>query len=326
MDTKGIGEFVHALGHEIDHGTSTPGWVHTNCPLAEWRHEHGTDNNPSFGIKIDPGAESRVHCLSCNFSGLLGDVLVDLKVHRDACPDVDLKTAMILVANEIDESEVASLDNIGDYEDTERAKFRRPHIFPEEWLSSFPPAWKVKDARAYLQGRNVDADTAQALDLRWSGTGKRVCFPVRDDQGRLRGLHGRTIEDDVKPTYKMFQCQGKNNPDVWLGEHWLDLDEPVVFVESVFDLAAVYPIYKNVACPLTASLMVEKIKRMADVVEAFTFMDGDKAGKAGADKIKEVLNGYGVKVTIVDLPPKKDPGNLPAWKLETLIKEHVEGY
>lgn len=54
-------------------------WLTFRCPLAIWKHEKGTDKNPSFGIKNTPGPSSRVHCFSCNYSGDLEKFMLVLR-------------------------------------------------------------------------------------------------------------------------------------------------------------------------------------------------------------------------------------------------------
>ena len=46
--------------------------------------------------------------------------------------------------------------------------------------------------------RKVTPKLADALDIRADAMEGRVCFPVRDFAGRLRGLHGRAVHADTE--------------------------------------------------------------------------------------------------------------------------------
>ena len=140
------------------------------------------------------------------------------------------------------------------------------------------PVADYAPAMDYLATRPVSPALAAALDLRADTAEGRVCFPVRDFQGVLRGLHGRAIAGGTSPRYRMYSQAGRNNPLIWLGEHWVDRTRPVVVVEGPFDLASVYRVYRNVASPLFANPPAEKILRMADALEQITFLDQRQGG------------------------------------------------
>jgi hypothetical protein len=49
-----INELHLALGSDAEDLGMTAKWSTGRCPLAEWTHEGGTDEHPSFGLRIDP--------------------------------------------------------------------------------------------------------------------------------------------------------------------------------------------------------------------------------------------------------------------------------
>ena len=162
--------------------------------------------------------------------------------------------------------------------------------------------------------------TADFLDLRVDILEQRVCFPVRDFSGVLRGLHGRAIQKDVDLRYKMYLHNKKHNSIVWLGESWVDVDKPVVIVEGPFDLAAVLPVYKNVVSPLFATPSVSKIKRLGDAIEVFTFLDKG----VGGDKGRELFTSHLKDSVVTHIhPPEsyKDPGEMSEVSLKTLFSQ-----
>jgi hypothetical protein len=304
------------------------GWVVAKCPLAPWRHDSGVDKNPSFAVKIESKGDGFTHCFSCGWHGSQSDLVFEMRFRDKKDPSGDsyeFAEALQLIAD-AEEDAVVDLD----FPDVEEELFgdkAGPHVFPEWWLESFSHAWGVTEARSYLQGRNVSQETAEALDLRWDSTQRRVCFPVRDFQGRLRGLHGRAVDAANPLKYRMYTYQKQNNPLVWLGEHWIDFDRPVVVVESVFDLAAVHPLYPNVTSPLTAGLSLEKIQRMGDVMEQVTLFDGDKAGQRARKKYRESLADC--LIAHAELPEGvKDPGEATVSQLVEALAPFVpvEGF
>ena len=165
-------------------------------------------------------------------------------------------------------------------------------------------------AKKYLAERAVTPASAEQLDLRADTDQRRICFPVRDFKRRLVGLHGRAVDAHTEPRYRMYLQAGKNNPIVWLGEDWVDLNQPIVVVEGPFDLASVKRVYDNVVSPLFVNPSFAKMKRMTDALEWVTLYDRGAGGDAGRDKVSKLL-GHDHVITHLH-PPKgrKDPGEM----------------
>jgi 5S rRNA maturation endonuclease (ribonuclease M5) len=301
------------------------GWVVSSCPLAPFTHQNGTDKHPSFGFRIEPG-ESFTHCFSCQFHGKQSELVQTLGAYvRGTDHGLDLKGAMAMVL-QAEQDAPLSFGDIGDDIETMLDSDRVDHVFPEWWIDNFDPAYCDGYLHPYLLKRTggpFPYPVVEALDLRFDAYQHRIGFPVRDFKGRLRGFHGRSVKSPPdEPTYRMYTHENMNNPEVWLGEHWVDLDRPVVMVESVFDLARVRQVYDNVVCPLTASLSTQKIKRMA-AVEIVTFFDNDKAGKLAADKIRATLKDSVITKVKYDPHDPKDPGDMTAHRVAELLDDLV---
>jgi len=320
MNKQKIHKFLGELGVEAVNQSSN-GWVTLPCPLAPWRHEKGTDSNPSFGITIQPHKKSHTNCFSCSFSGDLHDLLLEIsyRCKQDGDPTPFNFEAMLqLIASEEDGGEMA-MAYADDYEGKPEPEI---FIFPEHWLESFKPVDSSKAGYEYLKSRGMSDQLMEELDIRFDAKEDRVCFPIRDFAGDLVGFHGRAIYPETVPTYKMFQCFGENNPMVWYGESWVDFEKPVVIVESVFDLVQVYKVYRNVMCPLTASVKLKKLKRIGNAYNLILMFDGDKAGRRAASTVGEYFKDGIVRV--VDLPDESDPGSLSLNFLSKLLAKHVE--
>jgi hypothetical protein len=315
--------FLQLLGAKVPAEQSRTGWVVASCPLAPWRHESGLDRHPSFAIRQEPG-DAFCNCFSCGYHGRQSDLLLELRHLNKRTPvgSFAFGQAMQLVTEAEDGLDGIDLDT-PDIEEVLFGKKRQPHVFPESWLASFPPWHEVADARTYLQQRSVSLAAADMLELRADTRERRVCFPVRDFKGRLRGLHGRAIDAGTEPRYRMYTWHGRNSPLVWLGESWVDLERPIVVVEGPFDLLSVYRCYRNVVSPLFANPSLAKMRRMADALEWVTLFDRGKGGDLGRARVSRKLPGQLVRHL---RPPvhRKDPGEMTIEEINALLQDHVQ--
>lgn len=302
--------------------TGRTGWIVCDCPLQAWKHDNGKSGPEVFGIKIESG-DAFSNCYACGWHGKQSELLIEMKRLNKLSPKLAIPFNEAL--QQVLDAEEASELNL-DSPDIEEMLFgnkNQTHVFPEWWLESFPLATDIPWAMAYLQGGRPDADplplsVIQALDLRADTEQKRICFPVRDFANKLRGLHGRAVDHSVEPRYRMYLQAGQKNPDIWLGESWIDLEKPIVVVEGPFDLASVYRVYRNVTTPLYANPSIAKLKRMMGASEWVTLLDRGGAGDAGRAKIKAECKDQVVHHL---LPPEgvKDPGAMSLAQLQEVV-------
>lgn len=336
MDRETSKNFLRCLG-VTTFNTSRAGWVTCACPLV-WRHQDGS-GKASFGLKLGSG-EVFVNCYSCDFHGAPFELILEMRTDNKDSPSGKVyefgKALKILTDNP-----ASFLDTGAPSLDEQLFGAGPDVIFPESWLAEFELAYCAKPAggpncgevHPYLEtgrkGGPVPYAVAKALDLRYDNLKSRVCFPVRDYNNKLRGLHGRSIYDNATLPYWMYPFKSKDhnfgekqtNADVWLGEAWVDPEAPVIVAESVFDLARVYQVYRNVISPLTASLNEVKMKRLAGVKTIVTLYDADKAGDVARKKITERLTG--VNLHHAYLPSGFDAGAMPVAELATLLEKFV---
>ena len=250
MNHQQIRKFLKALGSDPGETYEHEQWIVTSCPLAPWTHDSGTDSNPSFAINCKPSGESYYHCFTCK-SGDLLSLLQLLKGYGAQKPKYNIKEAMEVLAEE--EEDDVSLD-IKDF-DAPSPDIIETVPWPNDWLDTFWKATQVPAAMEYLNGRNVDEGTTVPLDIRWDGSKEALCFPVRDWVGRLVGLRGRRIEGGY---HDYAGPLNHRNKLVWYGEHNVMLDAPVLIVESVFDFASAWRVYKNIVAPLSVGMSPAK--------------------------------------------------------------------
>ena len=318
MNKNSIAQFLVNLGGTISASQNRKGYVLSTCPLAPYTHESGVDNHPSFAVSVKERGESRYNCFSCQNHGSLSDLVFKLK-RFDPTNEAGykFKDSLQLIAQELDDIQVGNLPDFEDHVvDPDKIVY-----FPEETLETYKRAVHVPLAMEYLTGRGLSESTVDFFDLRYDTHKHTVCFPIRDTSGKLCGFHGRYINPPPESSkYHAYKWKAKVNKIVWLGEQWVDPELPVVLVESVFDLAAVYPVYPNVMCSLSAGIGAGKLKRIKAFLEVFTFYDNDKGG----DMAREAITKHLEYSAIVDLyPPKgKDPGDMSKEDIKSLLHQH----
>jgi 5S rRNA maturation endonuclease (ribonuclease M5) len=181
--------------------------------------------------------------------------------------------------------------------------------FPESWLQAYRSAEKVSVAMKYLMGRGVALETIIRMDIRFDPYSDRVCFPIRDYTGQLRGMQGRGIRPDAKPKYLFYTYEQQScGREVLLGEDMVDPTRPVLLVEGAFDMAKLMPSTKQVLVLWGASVNAQRIERLKKFPKIYTLLDNDAAG----DNARKALKQSTLPVTNLKVPEQyKDVGEMP---------------
>lgn len=335
MDKDQVREFARLIGTKVE-SVSSQGWAQVKCPLARWTHDSGKDSNPSAAISVVPNGYSRFTCFTCETHDLLG-LAMRLRELGAKAPKVDIKGAVALASSEDDaDVHLAIKDYDAPVYSAEEDDGNNDAVFDEDWLATFKRALHVPMAREYLRKvRAMDDHTMEELDVRWDASRRTVCFPIRDVYGVLSGLRGRRIAPTGdQPSYHMYKNgKGKDgghyNRQVWIGENHLDFDKPLLLVESVFDYAACYPFYPNVAGPLTVGFGPRKAKRLALASDIVTLFDTGAGGDKARSRIDKYLPGASITHLHPTGPhrtkdgPAKDPDEMRRPVLLDLLSEHL---
>jgi len=314
MNLEQVRQFSLAVGTKVE--TVSGEWARVKCPLSSWTHDSGSDSNPSCAISYGENMESAFNCYACE-AGDLHKLITLLDHHGAKKPRYDLKQAVKLWADEESgESAMVFMD------DSELANAHTEKLWPESFLEGFMPAYKVPMAMEYLNARKVSQKVAITLDIRWDLARRAVCFPVRNWQGELVGMRGRYINGGDGPRYHDYGYRGIRNKLAWYGEHTVDLDSPVLMVESVFDFASAFRVYHNILAPLTVGLGPAKLRRVRNAFEIVTLFDNGRGGDKGRNKITE-----GLPDSIIThlLPPSHadDPGDMKKKELRRVLKKYI---
>lgn len=313
-------KFLRLLG-STKFNRSTMPWFTGQCPVAKWRHQSGRDNDPSFGI-LTGKYRARAHCFSCGLSGSLESVIGEIKLQSGVQTGLPIREIYEIIDAE---NETLGFD-LSEVADEKRADELIP--FPDTFWSSFSGIPVGRKAHQYLSERGVSDAEISEYDIRWDGLKSRVCFPVRGFDKLLYGVRGRSVDPHEKAVrYWSYPLAGLTNPQVWYGEEWVNVDEPILVTESVFGLVAARRFYKNTIAPLSASITPAQMARMG---KAFCFVhlfDGDKAGKKASGKLSRavVAGGHRAAHTILELPEGHDPDSLYCkvgpWALAEIISK-----
>lgn len=275
MNVTDIKKVLSMVGSTVCQAQHREHWLTASCPFAPWDHDGGIDKNPSFGISLK-SKKSHYHCFSCNASGELANLPMDVAYKNHDMPKIELD-----VFSAIDFiSKHTEYSSAPDFQENFIPEVEEEHLFPDWWLNSFMFVFENPEGLAYVRSRGLTDRVIQKFNLRYDTSRRRVVFPLRNWDGELVGAHGRAIDKGVVPSYYFYSHEHKNNKLPWLGEHYININKPVLVVESVFDLAAVWPIYNNSICPLSAGLSKQKIQRIHHIPHIVTMFDYGKGGDA----------------------------------------------
>lgn len=315
MREERVVQLLACLNSQLDPKSKRTGWVVATCPFAPWTHETGHDNHPSFGVNLPKGGKTQIYnCFSCGEAGGLDDLVFDVRDHYRKKKDVRYQIGKALEILVADDEEVVDFE-VPEYDEPQENP-DEVIFWPEHFVQSFKSVFAFEEALEYLKTREGDYAVWQKADLRFDSDRRRVCFPIRDFDGKLVGLHGRHIKDHPLPYYA-YGFQDRRNKICWFGEHWLDLDRIVVLVESVFDAASVLRIYDNVICPLSAGFSKEKVRRIDGALGYITLFDNGTGGDRARERLSECLKSDFVHVK----PPEgcKDPGEMSVDQLKKTL-------
>jgi len=329
MNKDKIKKILNYCGSTVTPAQHRPGWLIASCPFAHWKHDNGVDNNPSFGVDLSD-KKHRYHCFSRHEGGALAELPNVLQImnggtkkltwqkQADHIEGLELAKAM----DELQDSKDKVENHYLTAEEVEAKKLKKKTVqpWPEWWLDTFMPAREHPDARAYLQSRDVPEELWDVFDLRYDTSRQRVCFPIRDWDGRLAGLHGRAVIPGGSPPYHVYKYKGEHNQIVWPGEHTVNTEQPVLLVESVFDWISVYRVYKNSMCSLSCGLSRDKVERINRFDRVVTLYDNGKGGDVARKALTKYLKGV---IPRHLNPPEdlSDPGEMSVVQLIATLKK-----
>ncbi|MEO7453914.1 MAG: toprim domain-containing protein, partial [Fimbriimonadales bacterium] len=157
----------------------------------------------------------------------------------------------------------------------------------------------------------------------------RLMFPIRDEQGRLVGFSGRSM-DGTDPKYinsreSVIFSKGATLFGLHQARPLLRESRRAVLVEGQMDVIACQRVGVPACAPLGTALtemQAQKLKRFSD--EAVVFYDGDNAGRTAAEKAFEALGAVGVRRSAVFALAGEDPDTILAAEGEDGLRGRIE--
>lgn len=280
MRAQAIVRLLRLLGAEnIEVGDGE--WVQASCPFAPYPtsgHSRGEDSKPSFGIKV--GKHSHYHCFACDKSGSASTLVTSLSFLSGKD---NLKARRWVMQNEDH-----SLD---DYEPEAEAE---PLVtIPEAVYKQFSPITKEI---GYVKTRGITKEAIKHWGLRLDEYRRRLIFPVRDSEGRLVAVRGRTVCDDL-PKMREYPEIAKQSPKahgIWFGQQFTPpKGKKIILVEGEIDAISLWRVLKRpgIWASMGASVSRNQIKTLQALHQYsfLLFFDNDEAGEKAKQKVKKAL-------------------------------------
>ena len=317
--------FLHAIGVNKNHVEySAKGWTRCHCPLAPFTHSSGKDSNPSFGISEFEG-KLIYNCFSCG-SGTLEGLINTLDFQVSRKPELRQKYN-IQMARDILNDPAFYYVPLPEFEE---ALDDHSGVVPwdEHYLALFPKAFKITQARNYLEGRGVTEAEAEEFDIRFDTIRQHVCFPLRDVYGQLAGLRGRSIDPNVDPKYKHYDHtynELNNSKKVFFNEPAIASMQPVVVVEGQFDVLRVQKVYPFVLGNLTAGITDIKLEKLLMAEAVFLILDNDETGHTKTEKVMNYLYRHNQSVQSAFLGAYgQDPAECSLQEIYDVLSECID--
>jgi hypothetical protein len=339
MDAGKVVEFLRALG--CSSIRSKDRWVEASCPLARWTHgKSGTDSRPSFGVSIEPQGESRWRCLGCALGGTLNELLWSVQRHQQRAREriaVDLSPLFTHVrVHEMAGGLAGIQTKLANIEKPKEAGvggwYTPPKVdldavvrslvpLPEEDLSRFEPIVPKSDAGRYLLGpkRRLPVHAWSAWELGWHAPSRRVAIPVRDHEGRLMGITGKSIKPNTSSPWR--HSDGFKRNYLLFGEHKLpDLKVTGYLVEGHFDVMYLWAHgYVGAVGVMGSYLSPYQLRQCCRFFDRVViFRDGDEAGKKAAESFQNDLAKH-LPVSVPPVVEGRDPDQYTAEELLDII-------
>ena len=262
-------------------------WVRGSCPLAPFTHIKGTDENPSFGVKVNPFGQSVYNCFSCGYGSL--QELMHKMNFTTGVPVVAQDYFSIYEIFDRREQLEHDPDNVL-YEDKyslniEEIKHEAIPV-PEVVLKHYPRLEDGRDREAnrvrdWCLGRGILLDVAYKYGLRYDPEGMRIIFPITDTDGKIYHLHSRSRMDKffyyVRPDNCGYPDLKWGRKDFWFGIQFYDSSKPVYLVESETDVLRLESLGVENSLASCGALNKYKLARiLSDLI--YLAFDSDRAG------------------------------------------------
>ena len=282
-------------------------WVRCSCPLAPFTHFKGTDENPSFGIKVNPYGQSLYNCFTCG-SGVLQDLLHIMNFTTGV--PVAAQDYFSLHENFEYQGERTAPDNVLYSNEFWSDKYSlsldevKHEILPvpDVVLQHYPRVEDGTDREAgrvrdWCIGRGIDLEVAYKYGLRYDPEGMRIVFPITDSDGKIYHLHSRSRMDKffyyIRPDNSGYPELKWGRKDHWFGMQFYKADKPALLVESETDVLRLESLGVENSLASCGQVNKWKLDRILSNLIYLGF-DSDRAGAKYCMKAIRILHSRSI--------------------------------
>lgn len=310
------------------------------------------ERTPSFAVSNRDEREF-FHCFGC---GAGGDVIAFVQKIENVGFEFAVRTLAKRAGIEIEDAPFGNTEAEAIYSANEfAAKFfqRNLSASAREYLLGRLSADTIEkfglgcagdgwhSLRDALQEKGFSEDVAVKAGLTRLGDrgaydvfrGGRIMIPIRNEMGNIAGFAGRAMRREDEPLYvntaeNVVYRKGNILFGAWDARSLIRERGSVVLVEGYFDAMKLiergYPAVAICGTALTPA-QVDKISRMTS--KCWIMLDGDKAGRAAAEKAGEMLARKVDSVRIVHLDDGVDPDDLSPSDLDiALVNSNLNSF
>jgi len=354
MRGQDLQRVCEAIG--IRPGRTSGNWLSVSCPLSPWTHTGGPNSDNAKGLKmaggisVKPNGKSKFMCRVCQHTP------INLWERR---VNFELLRAMVLdeQTNALSDLELAAHELMGKNGEASDEAFYGEIVtkpWPEEFLLNFDPVLSAPEALSYCRVRGIPDEVIEYLGMVWDPRQRRVCWPIRDEEWQLVGLHGRTIDEsswlapeweghpdpetlllqnpdalvhqDRPPLrYYAYACDSVRNTHVWCNQHLVDMSQPVVVTEGNFDYCRIMAAgYWNVLGSRSSGIHGVMMKYLGKAHHIITYYDRGAGGDAARAHIEKSLGGVGRVIQhIIPNELNDDAGDTPACVIKHNLCQYL---
>lgn len=271
------------------------------CPI------HG-ETHPSFAVNVEKGV---YNCFACDAKGPLVKLISEIK-------GISLGDAYSILEefDNVDRKQ-SNAKTIRRY-DSDVGETNREVQLTVHPLSRISPFRSGKVSIDYLLRRGFSQEILCLFKIGWNRVSNRITVPLFSRKGELWGWSERTIFDKGDVEYEALY----GDSDKYLIHEYpkskvlypMNLFQPVddtaILVEGLLDAVWMHQLgYVNTLSIITANMNPNQIPllRSLGVKKLITFLDFDKYGEIGKQKIKKLLKGEFVLYDVKNVVGKKDP-------------------
>jgi len=350
-----VKELHFALGSGEAEISMSGKWSMGRCPLAEWTHEGGTDDHPSFGVLMDPSGGIYYHCFTCSEGKTLPIRHLLSEMEKRTGERLIDATAIVRIAQFCSDDRVNGVIQIP----IESVSGTIPKVdpLPEAYVGKFPllheadPSMDVKAFKClnYLRGRGISSLSCERLQVRyvpWTAE-PILIFPYTDVQGRVFVLAARNTErkkgffvwnDKVDTKAENIEFPKLSNSFAWFGLHKIDPSCPVMLVEGECDALKLVTFgYFNVMASGSAALTLTQMEAVKSCNHVILGFDSDSAGRQSAEKVAAFLFNQNKNPPVIEKARWnlaklrdgrlcKDPADLEDLESLALVIENLESW